>query len=171
VVELTCPETVTLNGPGSVQVRASDAHSGLASDPSGTVTLDTSEVGEQVIERTATDNVGHSTTERCAVRVVYAYSGLGAPFASTGRTTIKAGSTLPLKFQLADASGKAIEGVVYEVELQRGDELVKFGEVTGDGKHGKYHFNLKTKGIAPGEWTLRIRLDDGASHNAPVTLR
>lgn len=42
---------------------AADSQSGLASDPSGTVQVDTSTPGPQLIERTAVDNVGHTRTE------------------------------------------------------------------------------------------------------------
>lgn len=170
-VELDCPRSVLLGGRGVVAVTASDADSGLATDPTGEVVVDTDEVGVQEIKRTAVDNVGHRTTESCEVVVRYAYSGLAAPFAEDGRTTFKAGSTIPLKFALADAAREGVAGAEYEVELARGDEVVEAGEIDDDGKHGKYHFNLSTRGVEPGEWTLRIRLDDSTIQRAPITLR
>ncbi len=50
---------------------ASDGQSGLASDPSGSVPIDTSKEGPQTITRTATDNVGHETTASCTTQVGY----------------------------------------------------------------------------------------------------
>ena len=61
-VEVNCPATTPVGSSASATVSASDGQSGLASDPSGTVPIDTSKAGPQTIERTATDNVGHSTT-------------------------------------------------------------------------------------------------------------
>jgi hypothetical protein len=48
---------------------ASDAESGLASDPSATVPINTESAGPQKITRTAIDNVGHETTRSCTTQV------------------------------------------------------------------------------------------------------
>ena len=49
---------------------ASDGYSGLASDPSGSVPIDTIRVGPQIITRTAVSNVGLETTKSCTTEVV-----------------------------------------------------------------------------------------------------
>jgi hypothetical protein len=69
-LEVNCPSSTPVGSSASASVTASDGQSGLASDPSGTVPIDTSEEGPQTIERTATDNVGHSTSSSCTTQVV-----------------------------------------------------------------------------------------------------
>ncbi len=69
-VEVNCPSSTPVGSSASASVVASDGQSGLASDPSGTVPIDTSEEGPQTITRSATDNVGHETTASCTTQVV-----------------------------------------------------------------------------------------------------
>jgi hypothetical protein len=70
-VQVECPATAKLGAKGvSASVTASDGQSGLASDPSGTVPIDTGSTGPKTIARTAADNVGHSTEASCTTDVV-----------------------------------------------------------------------------------------------------
>jgi hypothetical protein len=69
-VEVSCPATAAVGSSASATVSASDGQSGLASDPSGVVPIDTTKAGPQTVQRTATDNVGHSTTSSCTTQVV-----------------------------------------------------------------------------------------------------
>jgi hypothetical protein len=67
---IACPATATVGQAGvQATVAATDAQSGLAVDPSGTVPIDTAKAGSVTIERTASDNVGHSTTSSCTTDV------------------------------------------------------------------------------------------------------
>jgi acetyl esterase/lipase len=68
-LEITCPKEVPVGASASATVTASDGQSGLASDPSGTVPIDTGKPGPQTITRTAVDNVGHETTRSCTTEV------------------------------------------------------------------------------------------------------
>ncbi len=69
-VEVSCPPTAQVGQSGvSASVSASDGQSGLASDPSGTVPINTATAGPKTVERTAVDNVGHSTTGSCTTVV------------------------------------------------------------------------------------------------------
>ncbi len=68
-VEVNCPSTATVGSSASATITASDGQSGLASDPSGSVPIDTTKAGPQTTEATATDNVGHSTTSSCTTQV------------------------------------------------------------------------------------------------------
>lgn len=69
-LEVSCPATATVGQAGvQATVSAFDGQSGLASDPSGTVPIDTSKAGAVTTERTATDNVGHATTSACTTQV------------------------------------------------------------------------------------------------------
>ncbi len=69
-LEVNCPASTPVGSSASATVSAADGQSGLASDPSGTVAINTSKAGPQTTERTATDNVGHSTTTACTTEVV-----------------------------------------------------------------------------------------------------
>jgi hypothetical protein len=69
-LQVNCPSSAAVGSSASASVVASDGQSGLAEDPSGSVPIDTSKAGSQTIERTATDNVGHSTTVSCTTEVV-----------------------------------------------------------------------------------------------------
>jgi Acetyl xylan esterase (AXE1) len=69
-LEVNCPATTPVGSSASASIVASDAQSGLASDPSGSAPIDTSEEGPQTITRSATDNVGHETTASCTTQVV-----------------------------------------------------------------------------------------------------
>jgi hypothetical protein len=69
-LEVSCPETTPVGSSASATVTASDGQSGLASDPSGTVPIDTSKEGPQTTSATAVDNVGHESSGSCTTQVV-----------------------------------------------------------------------------------------------------
>jgi hypothetical protein len=66
---IACPANALLGAKAVATVTASDGQSGLASDPSATVPIDTSSVGPKTITRTAVDNVGHSSERSCTTDV------------------------------------------------------------------------------------------------------
>ena len=68
-------------GTGSTQnvtIAASDAHSGLVSDPSGTQALNTGTIGSKTLTVEVEDKVGHKKTATCTYSVVYNWSGFSA---------------------------------------------------------------------------------------------
>jgi hypothetical protein len=67
---ITCPATAKLKSKANATVTASDAYSGLKTNPSGTVAISTSTVGAQTVTRTAVSNVGLETTRSCTTQVV-----------------------------------------------------------------------------------------------------
>jgi hypothetical protein len=82
-LSITCPATALVREEGvTATVTASDGESGLASDPSAAVPIDTSQVGPQTTTRTAIDNVGHETTKSCTTQIVYPTP--GAPKLTAG---------------------------------------------------------------------------------------
>jgi len=104
-----CPTGKVLLGASvSITVTATDAESGLASDPSGTLSLDTGTVGTKTRTVTAGDNVGHEQTKTCAYGVVFDFTGFLAPIDNpvTGKMNgVKAGSSVPVKFKLGGYQG------------------------------------------------------------------
>jgi hypothetical protein len=69
-LDVTCPSSAQVGETGvAATVTASDAESGLSSDPSGTVPISTAQPGPVTVTRTAVDNVGHETSRSCTTQV------------------------------------------------------------------------------------------------------
>jgi dienelactone hydrolase len=92
-LEITCPAMVAIGAKASATVSASDAYSGLRSDPSGTVAINTSRAGSQTITRTAVSNVGYETTRSCTTMVGY-YVVVSGPI--NGGLVVRAGEAIEL---------------------------------------------------------------------------
>lgn len=105
-----CPTSVNIGESASATITAADAQSGLALDPSGTAPIDTSKAGSVTTERTASDNVGHSTTTACTTQVGHSQVITGTV---KGKLVVKAGQSVELT-ATAKANG---------VEVQSGGEL------------------------------------------------
>jgi hypothetical protein len=93
-ISVTCPEKVLFGTAGMVAtVSASDGQSGLASDPSGSVPIDTSSGGAKTVQRTAVDNVGHEASDSCTTQVTYSKVITGT---TTKAVTVKSGEAVEL---------------------------------------------------------------------------
>jgi hypothetical protein len=183
---VTCPSAVLLHASGvTATVTASDDESGLATDPSDTVSIDTSSVGPQTVTRTAVDNVGHSVEKSCTTQVQYMYSGVLQPVNPDGSSIFKLGSTIPVKFALTDAQAASIGGAVATLSVAKISNSIEgsFVEATStsnattgslfryDAAGQQYIFNLSTKGLTTGTWSLKVTLDDGTSYTTHVSLK
>jgi hypothetical protein len=103
-VQVSCPASADVGQSGvTATVTASDGQSGLASDPSGTVPIDTSKAGAVTVERTAVDNVGHATSSSCTTVVGFTKVIEGA---LKKKLIVKNGESVELT---ATAKTKAIE--------------------------------------------------------------
>jgi hypothetical protein len=180
-----CPAAVLLNAAGvHATIAASDAESGLVSDPSGTQPIDTSTAGDKTTSISVTDNVGHETTKSCTTAVQYMFGGLQQPINPDNSSIFKLGSTIPVKFTLTDAAlatvGTAVahltvakitdsvEGSFVEASSTSSATTGTLFRVAGD---GQYIFNLATKGLSSGTWSLKVSLDDGTEYRTRVSLR
>jgi hypothetical protein len=183
-LSVTCPSSVLLGTPGvTAEVAARDDESGLATDPTGTPSIDTSVVGPKTVTRTATDQVEHGRTRSCTTAVRYMFSGLQQPVNVDGSSIFRLGSTVPVKMKLTDFASQPVAGAVARLELAKlTDELegtvveaVSTSAATtgnlfrpsGDG----YIFNLSTKDLSTGTWSLRVVLDDGTVYPTHISLR
>lgn len=112
------------------------------------------------------------------------FSGVLPPIRSDGSSIFKLGSTVPVKFRLADIDGNPIDGAVATLEVAKVSNQIEGTYVeavstcaatTGNQfrsvGRGKYVFNLATKGLSVGTWRLRIELQDGSQHLAQISLR
>jgi X-Pro dipeptidyl-peptidase (S15 family) len=184
-LSVTCPSAVLLHAAGvSATVSASDGESGLASDPSDTVAIDTSTVGPKTVTRTAVDNVGHSVEESCTTQVQYMYGGIQQPVNPDGSSIFKLGSTVPVKFSLTDADAASVSGAVATLSVAKISNSVEgnfveavstsnatTGSLFRESGTGQYIFNLSTKGLSAGTWSLKVTLDDGTSYTTQISLR
>lgn len=175
--------TYTLNQKVLANWSATDTLSGITS-ANGTVTggeaIDTSSVGSNVFTVTASDKAGNITTKTVTYKVIYAFGGILQPLDSSGSNTFKAGSTIPIKFQLKDANNKYLTNVsakIFYTKISNGSSSaeqdgVSSGSSNSDNKFrcdgNQYIFNLSTKGWATGTYQLTIKLDDGTSYTVQI---
>jgi lysophospholipase L1-like esterase len=183
-VGVTCPAAVLLHAAASATVTASDGQSGLAVDPSGTPAIDTSTVGPRISSATASDNVAHSKGASCTTAVQYLYGGLAQPINPDGSSIFKLGSTVPVKFHLTDAAGNPVSGAIARLEVAKVSNNVEgtyaeavtnvaatSGNLFRDSGTGDYIFNLATKPLSAGTWSLKVVMDDGAEYPTRISLR
>jgi hypothetical protein len=115
---------------------------------------------------TATDFSGNISTSTTHVVATYAFSGFLQPI-PLPVSTFKAGSTIPVKFRLADYYGNSIANAA--VKISTGGPSL--GLARYDATAGQYIFNLSTKGMAPGALTITATLDDATVKFVTVTLK
>lgn len=181
---------------------ASDVGSGLAGATGGTLTLDTSSVTNpqpaQVAAGATSDHVGHTSgaSNSCYYSVLYAWHGFFQPVdvvnndASVGTVSsstifnkAKAGSAIPVKFDLGGNMGLGILAAGYPKTMQltcssgavtdaiettataNASGLIYDG--TTNAPYGQYNYVWKTStSLANTCQRLEVRLVDGTSHYA-----
>ena len=88
-LEISCPAKALVGSSTSASYMASDEYSGLSSEESGTIPIETSTAGEKTVSTTAISNVGLQTTKSCSTVVEYPTP--GAPELTVGKTPNKDG--------------------------------------------------------------------------------
>lgn len=183
-VSVTCPANVLLHGTAAALITASDAESGLATDPSGSPPIDTTTVGTRISSGTAVDNVDHMTGKTCSTAVQYAFGGVQQPINADDSSIFKLGSTVPVKFALADAAGAPVPTGAATLDVAKLSNAIEgtFVEAATSGSAnagntfradatGGYIYNLGTKPLSAGTWSLRITLDDGTTYRRHISLK
>lgn len=179
--EITVEDGGTYKLNQSVGWTASDSLSGLETASDGTI--DTSSVGTKTQVITATDKAGNTHTKNITYKVEYNFGGILQPL-SNG-STYKAGSTIPVKFQLTDVSGTYITNAVATITYAKVNNNVADNELvatstsassTGnqfryDSTANQYIFNLSTKGISTGTYQVSITLNDGNTKKVQFSLK
>jgi parallel beta-helix repeat protein len=183
VITISTPveeKTYILNENLIADWSVTDALSGIdtasGTKPDGEV-IDTSAVGPKTFTVTAKDKAGNEANKTINYRIAYDFSGLLEPI-KEGKE-YKAGSTIPLKFQLKDAKGNLITNAVVKVYLVDKDGTEIPGTPAGNSSpdnsfryaDDKYMFNLKTNDLTPGAWQIKIVLDDGTLRLTPIVLK
>ncbi|MFJ8578327.1 phosphodiester glycosidase family protein [Micromonospora sp. NPDC093277] len=196
VVDRTAP-VITVNGVTDGQVvrlnqavpvtwSASDATSGVAEsrgDVASDEQLDTRTPGPHTVRFTATDRAGNTATVAITYRVEYVFGELEDPLSDT-TAPFKAGRVIPVKFVLTDAAGKPVLDAaprVFVASVTDGQVGTETPATSASGKDanlmrlaetsGLYAYNWSTKGLAAGDYRVRIDLGDGAVHTVTVRLQ
>jgi hypothetical protein len=150
-----------------------DATSGVATCSGSVSALDTSSIGQHSYTITATDVAGNSATIAVSYNVVYKFGRFLPPLVSGDN--YKAGSTIPVKFQLTDANGNLVSTAVAHILVDG-----KPGTPSGSSNAGnifrydptsnQYIFNLNTKSLSTGAHIVTATLDDGSSYSITINL-
>jgi hypothetical protein len=148
-LEITCPASVPVGSPAAATFTASDGQSGLASEPSGTVAIDTSSAGEKTVSTTATDNVGNETTESCST--VVGYADPGAPSLSAGSSPNASGL-----FTLAWAGADPLQYFGLSYTLQHHDAATETWTTVASGIEA-LSYAFTGAGEEEGTWVYRVQ--------------
>lgn len=190
---ITNGATYTLGAAPTPSCTASDALSGVAQPCTGTLTGGNANgVGQFSFRATVTDRAGNSTTSTVTFRIGYRFDGFLQPINDTahqiGTSTsiFKAGSTVPVKFQLRRADGTVVQSVAAPQWLTptKGaatsaavDETLYGVTTTGGDSYradgtAQYIYNWGTDKSAAGfYWRIGVRLDDGSTYYVNIGLR
>ncbi|MCP2241834.1 hypothetical protein LX86_000555 [Lentzea aerocolonigenes] len=166
---------------------ATDAVSGV--DSCVVVVAAAAEPGAWTFTATAKDKAGNTSTRSGRYQVqLYEFGGYLQPINATGPTSVfKAGSTVPVKFQLRDGSGALVASRTapqWLVPVRGGlltssvNETVSSDSPTADGAFRwdataqQYIYNWQTKGLAAGYlYRIGAKLEDGQIHYVTVGLK
>ncbi|MBI4832925.1 MAG: PxKF domain-containing protein, partial [Candidatus Lindowbacteria bacterium] len=143
--------------------------------------------GLTTVAFSASDAAGNTSTCQASVRVTYEYSGILQPINADGSSIFKIGRAVPIKFKLycsgATPVGSAtatlsifkitssVTGTVTEVETVPLSEANTGNLFRYDPDEQQYIYNWSTRDLGPGTYKLRVNLDDGAIHEALLSLK
>jgi hypothetical protein len=141
----------------------------------------------------AKDNAGNATTQKGTYRVIYRYDGFLQPINDTAHQTgvttsvFKAGSTVPVKFQLKRADGTVVQAndlPLWETPMKGSPTAAPVDEslygasadsastFRSDGSGQQYIYNWSTAAAAKGYYhRIGVRLDDGQTYFVNIGLR
>ena len=181
----------TLGDTPSLTCDATDKHSGVESCTISTTPGNANGVGESTVTATATDKAGNVARATATYRVQYKWDGFRQPIADTAhdqgaKSVFKAGSTIPVKYQLKKADGTPVQGVAGSwIKPVQG--AVTFSPLTDagtslaadsgsmfrwDATDRQWIYNWGTaKADANKQFTIGVRLDDGQVYSAVIGLR
>jgi hypothetical protein len=183
----------TLGAVPSASCTAQDDVSGVASCDVSVSGGRANGVGTRTYTATATDRAGNTTTQTGTYKVIYRYDGFLQPIndtahqVDTSTSIFKAGSTVPVKFQLKRADGSVVEAndlPAWETPVKGSpttatvDESL-FGAAADSGttyrfdaSARQYIYNWSTAAAAKNYYhRIGVRLDDGQTYFVTIGLR
>jgi hypothetical protein len=148
-------------------------------------------VGTYTYTATGRDIAGNTTTRVVTFRVIYRFSGFAQPINDTAHdrgaetSIFKAGSTVPVKFDVERADGSTVvpDTAPQWLAPVKGSSLaaaVDEGAYTGTATSGdtyrsagsQFIYNWSTKGLLAGfYYRVGVRLDDGTVYTVNIGLR
>jgi hypothetical protein len=182
--------TSTMGSVPAATCTATDGVSGLASC-AVKVTATASGVGTFTYTATATDKAGNTTTVTGTFTVIYRFDGFLQPIndtahqVGTSTSVFKAGSAVPVKFQLSNSAGTVVQASTAPTWLTPvmgsamtapiNEPFFPYAADTGttyryDSSAQQYIYNWKTA-IGGTYWRIGVTLDDGRTYYANVGLR
>jgi hypothetical protein len=182
----------TLGAVPAATCTAADSYSGLVSCNVVVTGGSASGVGTFNYTATATDKAGNKSTQTGSYKVRYAFDGFLQPINDTAHqvglatSVFKAGSTVPVKFQLKNSSGQVVQAATAPVWLTpvKGgamsmpiDETVQ--TVTADSgttfrydaTAQQYIYNWKTPTPGGSYYQIGVKLADGQVYYVNIGLR
>ncbi|HET8628248.1 MAG TPA: MBG domain-containing protein [Thermomicrobiales bacterium] len=178
------PLTVTYSGFVNGETAAA-----LTAAPSCTTTATSSSpAGSYPITCSGAADPNYTFTYKSGtLQIAYQWNGLAAPLGGTGTPVFKAGSTIPIKFQLTDASGAIVQGSTAPTFAASAPTACGSGAVdatgtttTGDTGNAfrwdstnqqyiyNYHSDSSLSGMCQ---SLTVTLDDGTTHTVTVAFK
>lgn len=147
--------------------------------------VDTSTVGAKTFTISAVDNAGNNATNTSSYAVVYDFQGFMPPIKVNNSSIFKHGSTIPVKFRIADADGRYVSTAVANLTYQKisGDILGSIEEpvstsASDTGNMFRYNtedylyiYNLNTDDMSTGTYQLNINLDDGMVKSVWISIK
>ena len=182
--------TVIVGSSASLSYACSDALSGVASCtgpvPSGG-TVNFSTPGAQSFTVNASDVAGNTASASVSVNVAYRFTGFLPPIQNPPVfNSVRAGQSVPVKWQLQNSSGAYIGDLATFTSLTAspiacdsspvsivGDSVDASGgsSLRYDAASNQFVYNWQTPSTASGCWALQLTLKDGTAHLAKFTLR
>ncbi len=179
-----------LGGVPSATCEATDSFSGVASC-TVKLTAPTSGVGTGSYTATATDNAGNVSTQTGTYTVVYRFDKFLQPINDTAHTgakmsIFKAGSTVPVKFQLKKADGTVVQASSDPVFVNLGRVNLTTGgsnststtataNTSGtfryDSTSQQYIYNWKSPNEPNVVYRIGVRLEDGQTYTVDIGLK
>jgi hypothetical protein len=179
----------TLGAVPAATCTATDSFSGVASCNVTVTGGNANGVGTFTYVATAIDNAGNTTTLTGTFKVIYRFDGFLQPINDTAHqigvatSVFKAGSTVPVKFQLKNAAGAVVSntGTANWLTPVKGSAMtvpVDESVYTASADSGsvyrydgqQYIYNWKT-GNGGNYWRIGVTLDDGQTYYVNIGLR
>lgn len=166
----------------SYQATAHDGRDGDVAVTCSTPSGSQFPVGATTVTCSAADSSGNVAQGSFAVRVTYAWSDLLFPLDPSGDNRFPAGLVLPVRFSLRGASA-GIRDLAADLLVARVVSGVPGPEQPARSFLGltprfvyepltrQYIFLWATRGLARGDYQLRVALGDGVSHTVAVRVR
>ena len=185
------PTPVLLNGVADAAPMPADNGSGV--DHATCDPMTTSSVGTKSVTCTAVDRAGNTASVEVSYEVVYRFDGFQQPIndpansacGNCQQSVFKAGSNVPVKFQLKDSSGAIVTSSAlpqWITPIQVGSSAAPVNETVDPASETSgptyqlvsdgYMYHWRTTGLPGGSvWRIGVRLDDGRTYTVDVGLK